>query len=241
TSFSYVLLKVKQTTTNGIDSTLTFQRKNTLFPRQNIIEIAQLPALNILERAPEYIVGVMNLRGKIISVIDIRKFLGIPQIPYTAEDQVMIIQTNNKTVGIIVNSVNDVIKSSKDTLEPLPYESEHKIISGLYKASDGIVAFLDLDIIASDIASIKINQMEYDPDKMPSNLFPTDKVSLEKFKKALNLQKELKVDIEKDLYQDNRFVSFSLNNEIYCVNLKHVRNLQIKTLILPLFPACQNL
>ena len=57
-----------------------------------IIEIVQLPALNILEKVPEYIVGVLNLRGKIISILNLRKFLGISQTGYSTEHQVLIIK-----------------------------------------------------------------------------------------------------------------------------------------------------
>ena len=55
-------------------------------------------------------------------------------------------------------------------------------------------------------------------------MFPKDKLSQEKFKKrAVNLQKELKIETDKDFYKENRFVSFSLNNEKYCISLKYVR------------------
>lgn len=192
---------------------------------EKIIEIVQLPALTVLEKVPEYIVGMLNLRGKIINVIDLRKFLGIPQTSYTADHQVMIIDAGNKAVGIVVDSVFDVIQFDRNNLEPLPYKSSEKFISGIYKNDENLIAFLDLDILISNVESIEANDPEFSVHTHYSaELFPIDPVSLEKFKKrAINLQKELKVDINRDNYQENRFVSFSLNNEVYCISLKFVK------------------
>jgi len=193
------------------------------FPAKQIIEIVQLPALSILEKMPDYIVGMMNLRGKIINVIDLRKFLGIPQIPYSSDHQVLIIKSYDKTIGIITDFVSDVIQFDTQNLEKLPYNSQEKYISGIYKNLDNIVALLDLDKITSDIEtpgetiSDLSNNESY-------NLLPVDSLSLEKLKKrAIKLKKELKIDNDNTNYQENHFVSFSLNSEIYCIGLKFVK------------------
>ncbi|MFH0702867.1 MAG: chemotaxis protein CheW [bacterium] len=208
---------------------MTFSLSGKIYAIQakQIIEIVQLPELNILEKVPEYIVGLMNLRGKIISVIDLRKFLGIQQTIYSTEHQVLIINNSEKIIGIIVDSVNDVIQFNKEQLEPLPYQSSEKFISGIYKNSDSLIAFLNLDIIVNNIKAIQTESSDSlfkSPTYISADLFPTDKLSQEKFKKrAVNLKKEIKVDIDKSNYQENRFVSFSLNNEIYCLSLKYVK------------------
>jgi purine-binding chemotaxis protein CheW len=191
------------------------------FPAKQIIEIVQLPALTILEKTPDYIIGMMNLRGKIISVVDLRKFLGISQVPYSSDCQVLIIRSFDKTIGIITDSVNDVIQFDTQNLEQLPYQSEEKYISGIYKNLQNIVALLDLDKIIADIDTT--NQAM--PDSNESyNLLPVDSESLEKLRKrAIKLQKELKIDSDNANYQENHFVSFSLNGEIYCISLKFVK------------------
>lgn len=212
--------------TSELHMTFSLSEKVYAIPAKKIIEIIQLPALNILEKVPEYIIGMLNLRGKIISIIDLRQFLGIPQNIYTHEHQIMIISANNKIVGIIVDSVNDVIQFNKEYLEPLPYNSGEKFISGVYKSPDfNLVAFLDLDVIIDNIEAIKIDNSDFKaPVHVATDLFSKDKISQEKFKKrAINLQKEIKIDIDKNFYQENRFVSFNLNNEIYCISLKYVR------------------
>ena len=54
-------------------------------PAVQIVESIQLPFLTEMEKAPDYVIGMMNLRGKIISVIDLRKFLGLQQKNYSAD------------------------------------------------------------------------------------------------------------------------------------------------------------
>ena len=205
--------------------TFNLSGKSYAILAERIIEIVQLPALYVLEKVPEYIVGLMNLRGKIISVIDLRKFLGVPVTGYSTEHQVLILKSNNKTVGIIVDSINDVVQLNRDDMEPLPYNSNEGFIRGLYKVTESVVAFIDLDIIINNIETVHHDDADFQaPMNISANLFPTDPISQEKFnKRALNLQKEIKLDVSRNDYQEDRFVSFCLNNEIYCISLKFVR------------------
>lgn len=195
-------------------------------PAQQISEIVQLPELSVLERLPDYIVGVMNLRGRIINVIDLRMILGIPRYPFSTDNQVLIVNVSGKTFGIVVDSVKDVIQFNRDYLEPLPYKSREKHISGIYKADDELVAFIDLDTIIQDIYAEDVQEdlMGAGTALTALDMFPNDKLSVEKFKKrAINLKKEIKVYDEQIDYTNNRFVSFSLNGEIYCIGLKYVK------------------
>jgi purine-binding chemotaxis protein CheW len=134
----------------------------------------------------------------------------------------LIINTHDKAIGIIVDSVNDVIQYNRENLEPIPYHSHDKFVSGIYKSRDELIAFLDLDIIMSNIEAVEVEQVDF-PAYISADLFPVDKASLEKFKKrALNLQRELKIDTDKEFHHENHFVSFSLNNEKHCISLKYV-------------------
>jgi len=190
---------------------------------KQIIEIVQLPALTSLEKMPDYIVGMMNLRGQIISVIDLRKFLGVPQTCYSSDHQVLIIKSSDRTIGIIADSVNEVMQFDTRYLEKLPYQSQEKYITGLYKNLDNLIALLDLDAIINDIDTPETTVSDLSCSES-YNLFPVDSASLEKFKqRAIKLRKELKTTNDSTNYQKNHFVSFCLNNEIYCISLKFVK------------------
>lgn len=211
--------------TSELYMTFNLSEKHYAIPAEKIVEIVQLPALQILEKLPDYIVGVMNLRGNIISVINLRKFMGITQKKFSIDDQVLIINVKGKHIGIIVDAVNDVLQFSKELLEPLPYKNHESFISGIYKNADSLVAFLDLDLILNNIEAVHAAYIRFEEDSFTyKNLFNSDPISQEKFKKrAINLQKEIKTETYKDNYYQNNFVSFSLNNEMYCLSLQFVR------------------
>lgn len=205
--------------------TFSLSEKTYAIPAEKIVEIVQLPALQVLERLPEYIVGLMNLRGNIISVLNLRKLLGIKQEMFSTENQVLIINSNDKHIGIIVDSVNDVIQCNKENLNPLPYNLDESLISGIYRDAQSMVAFLDLDLIINNIAAVEIDKNTIvNEDYSFDNLFHSDDVSKEKLKnRAEKLQKEIKTEHYEDNFHQNNFVSFSLNKEIFSIGLKYVK------------------
>jgi purine-binding chemotaxis protein CheW len=207
--------------------TFGFSEKTYALPAEKIIEIVQLPALTLLEKTPDYIIGLLNLRGTIISVVDLSMILGFERKFYSSDCQVLILNANDKKIGVIVDSVKDVIQFEKKHLEPLPYFSKDHAVSGIFKDDNGLVAFLDFDKIAKHIEAINIDEVEIhtSPEKA-ANLFPVDQASIDKFaKRALKLQKELRIETDSLNYQEDYYISFALNEEIYCINLKYVREI----------------
>lgn len=221
---------------------MTFSLSNKKYSilADKISEIVQLPKLTVLETMPNNLIGLMNIRGKVISVVDIRSFLGFEINKYSADHQVLIVNTNGKTLGIIVDSVNNVIQFDKKNVESLPYESNNKHIEGIYNFEDEMIALIDLNSIVENIE--QTNFENTDLKKIPFHnveLFPNDIFSREKFeKRALDLQKEIKVDLDKNDYIQDRFVSFSLNSEIYCISLKYVKEFtKLKNITLTVVPC----
>ena len=161
--------------------TFSLSGKNYAVPAEKIIEIIQIPALQVPEKLPDYIAGLMNLRGNIISVLNLRTLLGIKQEMFSTENQVLIIHVDDKHIGIIIDSVNDVIQCHKENLKPLPYKSEESFITGIYKTPDSMVAFLDLNVIINNIKSIEVDHHELqEEDYSFEHLFPTDPISQQK-------------------------------------------------------------
>jgi len=220
--------------------TFTLSEKHYAMPAENIIEIVQLPAITLLEKAPDYIIGLLNLRGSIVNIIDLSMILGFNRKVYSSECQVLILNANDKKIGIIIDSVKDVIQLEKKLIEPLPYNSKDHLVSGIYKDDAGLVAFLDFDKIAKVVENFEINEIDVNlHENTQSALFPIDKQSAEIFaKRAIKLQKELR-DVTNSLnYQDDYCISFLLNNEIFCINLKFVREItKLKNISLSKIPC----
>lgn len=197
--------------------------KTYAIPAEKVVEIIQLPALTLVEKAPDYVVGMLNLRGHIICVVDPTKLLGIEQKQYTVDHQVLIVECNGKQVGVIVHSVNDVVQMDREQFDPLPYNNLEKVISGIYKYGDELVAFLEINSLLQGIETVEEELSETDVAK---SHFPQDKDSVTKFmQRTEKLSGEL-INVTDDLnYQENYFISFCLNKEIYCINLKYVKEI----------------
>lgn len=218
--------------------------KTYAIPASRIVEIIQLPALQVMEKMPSHILGVMNLRGTIINIIDVRKILRLPKRKLTVDHQVLIINLGTSLVGIIADSVRDVIQVEVRDIKDLPYRSEDQYVNGAYKYQDDLIALLNLDSITRELDSNNFHLTQGDLSETEvsthaiSELFPCDEASLEKLKlRALNLQSELKVDAHhRNDYNQDRFVAFSLNNETFCISLQFVKEF-CKLKMLPLTPV----
>lgn len=207
-------------------------------PAESIVEVIKLPMLNTPESLPEYIVGILNLRGKIINILDIRTLLGIEPKTYTKDDCILVLSYNNTTWGLIVDSVNNVFNIGADQLSQTPYgiNEVNTLIRNVAKTENGLLAILNLDFISSivsstqDKVSIEEIKKQFNSPALKNlplkieHKFCKDNKSIEIFnKRALELQTELKLSIEKEKTRDQRFVSFLLHNELYAVSLKYIR------------------
>ncbi|MGD9579927.1 MAG: chemotaxis protein CheW [Vampirovibrionia bacterium] len=232
---------------------MTFSLAESLYaaPAESIVEVIKLPMLNIPENLPEYIVGILNLRGQIINILDVRSMFGIQHKNYTTDNCILVLSHNNTTWGLIVESVNDVINLSSKQISSTPYgvKGNNTFVSNVAKTEEGLLSILNLDNIAKIIAStVKQAQIEEQESyfqipqshKLPQkslDIFTSDKRSLEIFnKRARELQQELDLSIEKDKTSDQRFVTFLLNNEMYAISLQYIQEFS-KILNLAIIPC----
>src|SRR5690242_20729878 len=87
-------------------------------PINLVREIVRVPEITAVPNAPDYVEGVINLRGKIVSVIDLRKRFGDPNLEITKKTRVVVVEIENRTVGLVVNSASEVLKISPSDIEP---------------------------------------------------------------------------------------------------------------------------
>lgn len=134
---------------------LTFQLDNEIFGIEIkfVIEIIGMQAVTYVPEVPEYVKGIINLRGQIIPVIDMRiKFKKNP-IDYTDRTCIIVIQINDISIGLIVDSVAEVLNISDDNVVPPPdYKTgfKNKYIKGIGKDGENVKLLLDCEKIVSD-------------------------------------------------------------------------------------------
>ena len=137
---------------------LTFELKEEKYGIhiKKVREIIGMKHITSVPNIPEFVRGVINLRGKIISVIDLRLKLGINKKDYNERTSIIVIERQVQggilTSGIIVDSVNDVQDISQENIEPPPSygETTYKtFLKGLGKIKDEVIMLIDEDNIFS--------------------------------------------------------------------------------------------
>jgi purine-binding chemotaxis protein CheW len=111
-------------------------------------EIVRLVEITRMPKAPAFIEGVVNLRGQIVSVIDLAKRLDIPSIPRDDNTRIIIIEIERNTVGMVVDSVSEVLRLSMRDIADVPALIETEVpehyIRGVGKLQDRLLVLLDL-------------------------------------------------------------------------------------------------
>lgn len=124
-----------------------------------IKEIIGLMTVTAVPQTPEYIKGVINLRGKVIPIIDLRLRFGMAAADYTERTCIIVVQIEAQhkgtvQMGIVVDSVSEVLTIKADDIEPTPNLTgstvHHSFIQGLAKINDSVKILLDINRILTD-------------------------------------------------------------------------------------------
>lgn len=128
-------------------------------PIENVREIKKVEEITVVPRAPKFIEGVINLRGNVIPVIDLRKRFGMAKIEMTKRTKIIIVDVKKRQFGLIVDAVAEVVTLNKDQIEPsLPTVSGLKaeFVSGIGKLQEKLVIILEISRILQSDEEIKI-------------------------------------------------------------------------------------
>lgn len=118
-----------------------------------VTEIIGLQGITEIPELPHYVKGIINLRGKIIPVIDVRLRFGKENVEYNDRTSIIVIETNNIFVGLVVDIVAEVTSISKSSIVPPPQingECYNKYIKGIAKAENGIKLLVDCGKILNE-------------------------------------------------------------------------------------------
>lgn len=110
-------------------------------------EIVRVPEITAVPSAPETIEGVINLRGKIIPVMDLRKRFGQSDIRPDKKNRILVVELEGKLVGLIVNAASEVLKISPSEIEPpgnVFAEGESSYVTGVGKLKGRLIILLDI-------------------------------------------------------------------------------------------------
>ena len=113
----------------------------------SVREIVRVPEITSVPSAPDTVEGVINLRGKIIPVMDLRKRFGQRDIQPDKRNRILVVELEGKLVGLIVNAASEVLKISPSEIEPpgnVFAEGESSYVTGVGKLKGRLIILLDI-------------------------------------------------------------------------------------------------
>ncbi|SPP65125.1 chemotaxis protein CheW [Nitrospira lenta] len=141
-------------TTDG-SQFLTFQLGEELYGVDilRVQEIKGYTAVTKIPNTPAHIKGVLNLRGTIVPIVELRTKFGMQTIDYTMFTVIVVVVVREKIMGLVVDAVSDVLNIDKKDIQPAPQfgaKVDVSFLNGIGKSGDKLIALLDMDRLLSD-------------------------------------------------------------------------------------------
>ncbi|MDR3572991.1 MAG: chemotaxis protein CheW [Anaerolineaceae bacterium] len=114
--------------------------------------IIKLQAITRMPRSPEFIEGIINLRGKTLAIIDLRKRFSLPAESAKGSSRIIVVNVNNVEVGMIVDGVSEVLTIPQEAIQPTPPLTstvDSAFITAIAKVDQRLVILLDLEKVLS--------------------------------------------------------------------------------------------
>ena len=126
-------------------------------------EIIPIQQIVNVPRAPEFVEGIINLRGRVIPVLDLRKHFGFERKTGDPNQRIVLVETGAESIGVIVDSVSSVLRVRDDAVEPpssVIVGAEIEYIYGIAKVDDNLIVLLDLTRIISDAEKRTLKEVD---------------------------------------------------------------------------------
>ena len=139
----------------GFDQFITFALQNTLLalPLSSALEIGHLPMITPLFNLPDWVLGVSNIRGEVISIVDLKTYFELPSSGPKRGGRLIVVHNRDMKVGILVDRIMGIL--SLDRIDTDIQESPHKegkissFISGVVVSGENLLNILDVDKLLS--------------------------------------------------------------------------------------------
>jgi len=149
------------------------KKENYAVPIEQIREIRNFSEITNVPKAKKYVKGVMNLRGLIIPVIDIKKRLGFGDVDILNQSnyKIIIADVRDSIYGIIVDKVEKVLEITSKQIEPIPSNSfeSHHYIKGVAKIQGQLIVLLDIIALLEDSQENEIDEFENQIQSIPNS------------------------------------------------------------------------
>lgn len=129
---------------------LTFMLQDEEFGIEilRVQEIKGLARITPIPNMPSYIRGVMNLRGTVVPIIDLRTKFDMPEAEYNQFTVIIVVTIGDKVTGLVVDAVSDVLNVAENNIEPAPdlgVEADTSFMTGIAKSGERLITLLNMD------------------------------------------------------------------------------------------------
>ena len=129
------------------------KKENYAIPIEQIREIRAVESITKVPKAKSYVKGIMNLRGLIIPVIDVKEKLGLDSVSTNSSKQrILVAEVNNSLAGLLVDEVDQVMRIQTKDVEPAPQGTleSHNYVKGIAKSDKKLIVLLDVEKLLGD-------------------------------------------------------------------------------------------
>ncbi|MDT8428987.1 MAG: chemotaxis protein CheW [Pseudomonadales bacterium] len=153
-------------TSNSNDSMLqwvTFQLNNETYG-VNVMavkEVLRFDSVAPVPGAPDYVMGIINIRGTVISVIDARNRFNLPQVPQDENTRIVILEINRYVIGMVVDSVAEVVYLRQSEIESPPntgQDESARFIQGVSNKNGQLLILVDMNSLLSEEELSELDQ-----------------------------------------------------------------------------------
>jgi purine-binding chemotaxis protein CheW len=128
--------------------------------------IIKMQSITVMPHAPSFVEGVTNLRGSVLPVIDLRKRFHLPEVSNPKESRIVVADMRGTKVGMIVDSVSEVLRIPEEAIEPPPpmvASVDSAFIKGIAKMGERLIILLEVSTVLS-------TEETNDLQRLPTNL-----------------------------------------------------------------------
>ncbi len=115
---------------------------------RQVEEINRHVEVTVVPHAPNYVQGAINLRGAVVTVVDLRTILGLPATGITSQTRTVVVRSKGEQIGLLIDRIADVVKARTDEIDRPPANIggvEGRFFKGVHKLDAELLIILDID------------------------------------------------------------------------------------------------
>ncbi|MDD2908782.1 MAG: chemotaxis protein CheW [Candidatus Gracilibacteria bacterium] len=123
-------------------------------------EIIRMPVITKIPNTPDYVEGIINLRGKVIPIVSMRKKFGLQEADNSSQTRIIVMDIHSSITGFIVDCVSEVLRIHSSDIQPPPImataqNDSSMCIQGIYGTNDKLISIVDLELLFQNIPKLE--------------------------------------------------------------------------------------